>query len=754
MSDLFKSAFGYFTSANSQAPTNDLVGQTVEVGYSKLRVKRVIAEGGFAFVYVAQALDSGKEYALKRLLAADEEANQRIVQEINTLKKLAGHPNIIQFIAVAFVDKNQSGHGMAEYLLLTELCSGGSLVEVLQRRSGAFPPEVVCKIMWQTCKAVQHMHSQSPPIIHRDLKIENLLLTTEGKIKLCDFGSATSQIFRPDSSWSAQQHAMLEDQMSSCTTPMYRAPEMVDTWENHEIGLASDVWAVGCLMYLLCYNKHPFEDSAKLRILNANYTLPPSDARYRCFHPVIAGCLVAQPSRRMNIAQVLERLAAIAESLRINPSEPIPVEKTAPNPQNNNQHEIKYPAIFSGSNVQDNNSSPMHSSANNVTRPAPPSPAPRAPSTNVSSSSGGIFSQIRGGAGNLLKNIRDTSSKVVQSVQQTMVRGEEMAASYITSRICVINYTEGPDTLQDMRCTIEARHNLANCAIYNLTTTQFPAHRFPNATLVESGWGKRCPSLQALYTLCEHMHHFLSNHQSNICFITCQDGRCNSAMLVSGFLLFVNFVTRPEDALQLFAVKRTPSTIQPSHRRYLEYFAEVLSSPKPTFTCKKVKIVAVTLQPVPLFNKIRDGCRPYVELYEGEDKVFTSVDDYDRMNVFNVSHTKVVLPVVCTVSGDVTVCVYHARQVLTRISPIKMLQIQFNTGFMEDDNVLAFSRSELDDIESGDHFQDKTTILVHCKVTHESIVTNSPWARHKTMSPNILFTSKLEAEETTDLFGT
>ena len=75
--------------------------------------------------------------------------------------------------------------------------------------------------------------------------------------------------------------------MASCTTPMYRAPEMVDTWENHEIGLASDIWALGCLLYLLCYNKHPFEDSAKLRILNANYSLPSLEAKYKCFNPVI-----------------------------------------------------------------------------------------------------------------------------------------------------------------------------------------------------------------------------------------------------------------------------------------------------------------------------------------------------------------------------------------------------------------------------------------------------------------------------------
>jgi len=76
-------------------------------------------------------------------------------------------------------------------------------------------------------------------------------------------------------------------QMARYTTPMYRAPEMVDTWSNHAITVASDVWALGCIIYTLCYMKHPFEDSAKLRILNGNYTIPPGDVKYSCYHDII-----------------------------------------------------------------------------------------------------------------------------------------------------------------------------------------------------------------------------------------------------------------------------------------------------------------------------------------------------------------------------------------------------------------------------------------------------------------------------------
>nr|XP_014282591.1 cyclin-G-associated kinase isoform X2 [Halyomorpha halys] len=750
MSDLFKSAFGYFSSSTSTTINNELVGQIVEVGNIKLKVKRVVAEGGYAVVFVAQAVDTGKEYALKRLLAADDEATQAIIKEINILKKLSGHPNIIQFVAAAFIDKSQSSHGMSEYLLLTELCTGGTLVELLQKRGSAgLPPEVITRIMWQTCKAIHHMHLQNPPIFHRDIKIENLLLTSEGRIKLCDFGSATCNVVKPDHTWSAQQRSLIQDQISRCTTPMYRAPEMLDTWDNREVGPGADSWAIGCLLCLLAYLRHPFEDSSTLRIINANYSLPPGDSQYKPFHSIIDGCLVAEPEKRLTLPQILDRLASIAETIGINPNEPIPLEKLVIATSSSQDSAKEQPAAPSPVHSAVSNSPRSHSPSQiPPSRPAPPVHA--APPSSTPNSGGGLFSQIRGGAGSFLKNLRDTSSKVVQSVQQTMVRGEEMAASYITSRLCVVNYTDGPDTLHDLRYTVESRHPLPGAAIYNLTQSSFPLNRFPNATIVECGWGKKCPSLQALYTLCEHMYHFLSSQPSNVCFIVCNDGKTNSAMLACGFLLYVGFIVEPKDALQLYAVKRTPPSLQPSHIRYLEYLSQVLGQPQPTIVAQKLRIMSVVISPVPVFNKNRDGCRPFLELFQGEDKVFTTVDDYDRMTVFNVSHSKVVIPVRCTVAGDVTLAVYHARQVLTKASPIKMFQLQFSTAFIND-TTLIFTRADLDDSEN-DGLQESLLVSICLEEGGDPVTSVAPWANRRPVSSEALFTSKLEASEMADTF--
>lgn len=102
-------------------------------------------------------------------------------------------------------------------------------------------------------------------------------------------------------------------QLASITTPMYRCPEQLDLWSNYTIGIKSDIWALGCVVYYLCFQRHPFEDSAKLRIINANFTLP-SDSRYACFHEIIKGCLQIDPSKRFDASTILDRLAAVSET--------------------------------------------------------------------------------------------------------------------------------------------------------------------------------------------------------------------------------------------------------------------------------------------------------------------------------------------------------------------------------------------------------------------------------------------------------
>lgn len=798
MSDLFKSAFGYFSNSNTGAPDNDFVGQEVEIGSVKLRVKRVIAEGGFAFVFVAQDPNTGKEYALKRLMAADEEANKNIIQEINVLKKLSGHPNILQYLSASFIDKDKTGHGMKEYLLVTELCVGGSLVDVLKARSKALPPDVVCRLFYQTCRAVQHMHSQEPPITHRDLKIENLLLGADGVLKLCDFGSATAQTWIVDVNWTAAQRSLLEDEMGRFTTPMYRAPEMLDTWSNYPIGPSSDVWALGCILYMLCFMKHPFEDSAKLRIINANFVIP-SETIYQDFHPIIRSCLKVNPVERATVADVLGQVAAIAETRGFNLKEPLNLEgkrldaasvaqyqqsstlqPQAPQP---GQGPSAPPRTSSTSSMPPQKPLPPRPAASPARQPSPTfqhqtPPTQRFPGPQMApGGGGGLFSSIKGGAGSFLKNLKDTSSKVINTVQQSIARSD-LDLSYISSRLLVMPYpAEGLETAyrtnnaEDIRALLEARHMGRYC-IYNVSGRSYPPGRLGSGRVIDCCWPGgplyRTPSLSAIYKICCDMQIFLEADTKNVCVVHCTDGKANSALLVCAFLIFVDLFGKPEDAAQLFAVKRMPPSLRPSHIRYLNYFATVLK-PNPSNGMpqiphnKPITLATVTLQPVPLFTKIRDGCRPFIEVYEGDERVLTNIQDYERMRLFNITEGRVTIPVNIKLLGDVTIIAYHARNMLGGVmsqgkpTGIKIAQVQFHTGFVKDNETsMVFSRNSLDDMADPEHYQEKFEVVIHLNVESEQqpLAQRPLWESHssRNLSPDLLFSSRIERDECFDSF--
>ncbi|XP_045473682.1 cyclin-G-associated kinase [Harmonia axyridis] len=786
MSDLFKSAFDYFSGpTNNVHSENSFVGQLIEISNVKLKIKKVIAEGGFAVVFVAQDISTDREYALKRLLAADEESKKNIIQEINVLKKLAGHPHIIQYLTASLIDKSQTQHGQTEFLVVTELCTGGSLVDILKARISAFDLETITKIFYQTCLAVAHMHSQQPKIIHRDLKIDNLLLSADGLIKLCDFGSATCEIFNPDLNWSANQHSSLEENLARFTTPMYRAPEMVDTWSNFTVGPAVDVWALGCILYTLCFMRHPFEDAAKLRILNANYTIPP-DPKYSCFHDIIRGSFKANPSERFTISDLLERVAAIAETNGFNPKTPLKIPSVnivaddtsessngvKPSPPSRPAAPIQRKAVKTSPSHQPPRPTqppvPQRPNGPPVDRPPPAIPPQKPMDTKQSS----LFSSIRGGAGSFFKNLKDTSTKVMATVQQSMGR-TDLDISYITSRILVMPYpSEGLESayrtnyVEDVKLFLDTRHPNNKYSIYNLSGRTYHA-KFENTRVINCKFAYpehfRAPLLNSLYQLSEDIYQYLAGDSRNVVVIHCTDGKAVSASLVCGLLIYSGVCEVPEDALQMFAVKRMPPNLQPSNLRYLYYLSEIVKNPPNYPHYKPVTLISLQMHPVPAFTKVRDGCRPYVEIHSENRCIFSTIQDYEQMRVYNITEGKCLLNINATVCGDVCVVVYHARNVLGGVmtqgkaTGIKICQMQFHTGFIpEEETTITFTKSDLDDInDTTDHFQEsfKVVLSIFVADTERKLSQPAPWITDKTArTPDTMFSTKLEKDEAIDNF--
>uniref|UniRef100_A0A0K8VGN7 Cyclin-G-associated kinase n=1 Tax=Bactrocera latifrons TaxID=174628 RepID=A0A0K8VGN7_BACLA len=803
MSEFFKSAMGYFNTApnanvngdtvnsisGSFTPaanitTNEFCGQIVEVAGYKLRVKRIIAEGGFAFVYVAQDVQSGKEYALKRLIGTDKQACNAIINEINTHKQLSGHPNIVAFIGATFIDKTTGPQQRAEYLLLTELCNGGSLIDCL---NVPFDPALVLRIFYQASRAVAHMHTQTPPISHRDIKIENFLISNDKQLKLCDFGSATKETFAPTIEWGAKQRNLLEDQLSSVTTPMYRAPEMLDTWSNYEIGIKVDVWALGCILYALCFQKHPFEDSAKLRIVNGNYILP-TDSRFQCFHDVIKGCLNVNPAHRFNISMVLERLAAISETKNWSLKGALELQgKPIESPQPGSPINGTNPANISGGSV----TRPPASTAKVVEGTSKSSfymdePTDKLPKTqsannsatintagNPSTSNTSLFSSLRGGAGSFLKNLKDTSSKVMQTMQQTIAR-TDLDISYITSRVLVMPCpSEGfesaykTNNIEDVRLSIESRFPPQKVSIYNFGPSNCPRLPPPVRT-VEVGSIYACPqahspSLEGIYSVVEDMYGFLKADPKSIVILQTSDsGGCSAATIAAAMLMYANLINEPEDAVQVFAVKRHPLNLRASEFRYLYYFGDILR-PTPLLPhYKSINLVSLCCQPVPRMTKARDGCRIYMEVYCNDRLLLSTLQDYEKMRLYLSGPGKITLPINLTVCGVLDhYLLYHARNALkgmVRPQSLKICQFQINTGFIpEQETLITFALNDLDDLPDVDQVPPDFCVSLSITFTDNECPPsrNPPWLPAKPKrNAQHLFSSQLEFEEMVDNFVT
>ncbi|XP_035210265.1 cyclin-G-associated kinase-like, partial [Stegodyphus dumicola] len=114
----------------------------------------------------------------------------------------------------------------------------------------------------------------------------------------------------------------------------------------------------------------------------------------------------------------------------------------------------------------------------------------------------------------------------------------------------------------------------------------------------------------------------------------------------------------------------------------------------------------------------RDGCRPFIEVYIGEDRVFTTSQEYERIRHFNLTDSEVNIPLKTVVSGDITIVAYHARstfggKVQGKVTAIKIFQLQLNTSFINPGvQSLSFNRSELDGIEEIDRYPDNFHIVL------------------------------------------
>lgn len=215
---------------------------------------KLLGKGGFAKCYEMKDLKNQKIYAgkiMSKQNLAKKNQMEKIVREIE-LHFCLSHKNVVGFHS--FFEDNHS-----VYIIL-ELCSRKSLVHILKHRKTLTEPEVRY-YMKNLTEGVQYIHGQK--IIHRDLKLGNMLLNSSMELKIADFGLATRVEYDG------------ERKMSVCGTPNYIAPEVL---QKAGYSYEADIWAMGCIMYAMLCGRPPFESSTLketyTRIATNKYILP------------------------------------------------------------------------------------------------------------------------------------------------------------------------------------------------------------------------------------------------------------------------------------------------------------------------------------------------------------------------------------------------------------------------------------------------------------------------------------------------
>ncbi|KAF0694272.1 Aste57867_14842 [Aphanomyces stellatus] len=202
------------------------------------REERCIGRGSYGCAYLVTERETGDKYVVKKIpieLMTDKEKQQAFA-EVELLAKLR-NPFVVQY-------KENFVEGTVLHIVMG-YCDGGDLTARVKQKTidgGYFATDVVMDWFVQMVLAIKYLHQRH--ILHRDLKTSNIFLTSKDIVKLGDFGIARTLD-------STMDHAK-----TVVGTPYYMSPEVC---ESKPYSYASDIWALGCVLYEICALKHAFD---------------------------------------------------------------------------------------------------------------------------------------------------------------------------------------------------------------------------------------------------------------------------------------------------------------------------------------------------------------------------------------------------------------------------------------------------------------------------------------------------------------
>ncbi|KAK0444271.1 uncharacterized protein EV420DRAFT_1010005 [Desarmillaria tabescens] len=238
---------------------------------------KVIGEGAYGKVRMGTHRLTSTRVAIKQI---PKSMSATLTREIHHHRQLH-HPHVAQMYEVIATESS--------IWIVTELCSGGELFDYLVEKGRLSEDET--KVMFgQLCLAVAYLHEKG--IVHRDLKLENVLLDERCKVKLGDFGFTRE----------FERGTLME---TFCGTTGYASPEMLQgkKYQGPEV----DVWSLGIILYCLLTGTLPFDDDdeavMRQKIIKGDF----EDPEWLSIESrdLIKNILVMDPAKRLTIPQIL-----------------------------------------------------------------------------------------------------------------------------------------------------------------------------------------------------------------------------------------------------------------------------------------------------------------------------------------------------------------------------------------------------------------------------------------------------------------
>jgi serine/threonine protein kinase len=211
--------------------------QQQQVLNSRYRLIRRVGSGGFSVVWIAEDIQLQQEVAVKIFLP-DKGAAPALIkmfEEEYQLTKNISHPRLITAI-------NYFVHHDSPCLVMP-YCQGGNLFDALQQKN-SFDEKELAKIIFQVSEGLYYLHQLPNPIIHLDIKPENILIDENNDYYLSDFGISHSM-----------RSGFIRATNAKGESFAYAPPEKFDT---RKLGPPSDIFALGVMIFELCNGTTPW----------------------------------------------------------------------------------------------------------------------------------------------------------------------------------------------------------------------------------------------------------------------------------------------------------------------------------------------------------------------------------------------------------------------------------------------------------------------------------------------------------------